>query len=46
MPKGGKIEGGRWGWLGGGKWWGENGDNYTLTQISRTTKDNNASKLQ
>ena len=24
-PKGGGIEGGRWGWLG----WEENGDNYT-----------------
>ena len=21
--KGGGIEGGRWGWLGSGKWWGE-----------------------
>ena len=28
-PKGGKIEGGRWGWLGLGEWWGENGDNRT-----------------
>ena len=25
--KGGRIEGGRWGWLGWGVWWGENGDN-------------------
>ena len=46
--KGGRIKGGRWGWVGwevgmggvgggdgwgGGPWWGENGDNYTLTTI-------------
>ena len=25
----GRIEGGRWGWLGWEEWWGENGDNHT-----------------
>ena len=25
----GRFEGGTWGWVGGGKWWGENGDNCT-----------------
>ena len=29
QPKAGRIEGGRWGWLGLGEWWGENGDNCT-----------------
>ena len=28
-PKGGRIEGGRWGWLGWREWWGKNGDNCT-----------------
>ena len=28
-PKGGKIEGGRWEWLGWEEGWGENGDNST-----------------
>ena len=28
-PKRGRIKGGRWGWVGHGEWWGENGDNYT-----------------
>ena len=27
--KGGKIKGGRQGWVGGGEWWRENGDNCT-----------------
>ena len=26
--KGGGIEGSRWAWVGQGKWWWENGDNY------------------
>ena len=28
-PKGGRIKGGKWGWLGGGELCGENGDNCT-----------------
>ena len=29
-PNGGRIKGGKWGWLGwGGEWWQENGDNCT-----------------
>ena len=27
-PKEGRIEGGRWVWGGGEKWWRENGDNW------------------
>ena len=27
--KGGRFKGGRWGWVGRGAWWGENGDNCT-----------------
>ena len=29
--KGGKIEGGRWTWVGQGEWLGENGENCTST---------------
>ena len=28
-PKGARIKGGRWGWLGLGEQWWENGDNCT-----------------
>ena len=28
-PEGCRIKGGRWGWLGSGELWGENGDNCT-----------------
>ena len=37
-PKGGRIESGRWGWLG---WWGmvgENGDNCTWTTVIKEKK--------
>ena len=34
--KGGRIEGGRWGWLGWGVWWGENGDNCVCTTIKKS----------
>ena len=27
--RGARIEGGRWGWVGWGVWWGENVDNCT-----------------
>ena len=28
-PKGGRIDSGRWGWVGWGEWGWENGNNYT-----------------
>ena len=37
-PKGGRIEGRRWEWVGRGKWWWENGGYCTWTLILKNQK--------